>query len=496
MFKKILIANRGEIAVRIIRACQELSIKTVAVYSTFDKDSLHTHLADEAREIGPPSPLESYLNIEAILKAALSSGADAIHPGYGFLAENPAFAKKCLESGLVFIGPNPETLELTGNKIKARQIVKKQGIPVIPGTTEGYADLKVLSAEADRIGYPLIIKAAGGGGGKGMRIVNKGEELKASLEASQREAYKAFGDSTVYLEKYLDKCRHIEFQILADKYGNAVHLFERECSIQRRYQKLLEETPSTALTVELRAQMGETAVRIAKFAGYDNVGTVEFLLNQDNEFYFLEINARIQVEHPVTELTTRIDIVKEQISLAAGQKLSFKQTDICQLGHAIECRIYAEDPGNDFLPSPGKILFLKEPNLPGIRNDTGIFPGYEVSLWYDPILSKLISWGTDRNTAIRRMKLALLDYVVLGPQTTIGFLSKLIDHPEFIKGNTYTNFIEKNMSFQLKTIEENLGIALISAGIYSLQKGSKGPFKTQEQSLSSPWLTMGGWSIS
>jgi acetyl-CoA carboxylase biotin carboxylase subunit len=498
MFKKILIANRGEIAVRVIKACQELSIQTVAVYSEMDRKSLHVQIADEAICIGPPSPLESYLNIDAIISAAKKTRAEAIHPGYGFLAENPIFAKRCEEEKIVFIGPNSKALALVGDKIESRKTISKIGVPIIPGMKSSSKNINEFYKEAEKIGYPVMIKASAGGGGKGMRIVWKKEELKPAIEAGMREAKSAFGDESVYLERYLEKPRHIEFQVLADNYGNVVHLFERECSIQRRHQKIIEETPSPALTPELREKMGEVAKKVIKAVGYNNAGTVEFLLDKNKNFYFLEVNARIQVEHPITELTTGVDLVKQQILIASGEKLGLRQEELFQRGHSIECRIYAEDPYNNFLPSSGKILFFQEPRGPGIRHDCGIYSGYEVSIFYDPILAKLIVWAEDRKSACKRMLKALDEYVILGIKTIVRFLKEIIGHPEFEAGNTHTNFIEEYFTKKERTFKEkkNLDLALLSAAIYSCNQIQPTieyiPSRKVEYS---PWKTLGKWRI-
>jgi len=498
MFKKILIANRGEIAVRVIKACQELSIQTVAVYSEIDRKSLHVQMADEAICIGPPPPLESYLNIDAIISAAKKTRAEAIHPGYGFLAENPAFAKRCEEEGIVFIGPNSKALALVGDKVESRKTMSKIGVPIIPGMKSSSKNIDEFYKEAEKIGYPVMIKASAGGGGKGMRIVWKKEELKSAIEAGMREAKSAFGDESVYLEKYLEKPRHIEFQVLADNYGNVVHLFERECSIQRRHQKIIEETPSPALTPELREKMGEVAKKVIKAVNYNNAGTVEFLLDKNKNFYFLEVNARIQVEHPITELTTGIDLVKQQILIASGEKLSLQQKELSQRGHSIECRIYAEDPYNNFLPSSGKILFFQEPRGPGIRHDCGIYSGYEVSIFYDPILAKLIVWAEDRESACRKILKALDEYVILGIKTIVQFLKEIISHPEFLAGNIHTNFINEYFTKREKITKEkkNLPLALLSAAIYSSnQTRSAVQYVSSEKKEYSPWKTLGKWRI-
>ena len=388
MFKKIIIANRSEIACRVIRACKELNIKTVAIYSEADSKALHVQLADEAVCIGPPPANQSYLNMDAVIKAAFDTGCDAIHPGYGFLSEKHEFNQKVRDAGLTFIGSKPEPMRLLGSKVQSRIMMLQAGVPVIPGMKTSSKDIKDYEKTADEMGYPVLIKASDGGGGKGMRVVYKKEDLQPSLDAAMRESLSAFGSDVIFLEKYIESPRHIEFQVAADDYGNAVYLFERECSIQRRHQKIIEETPSTALTPELRKKMGETAVRVIQTSGYNNVGTVEFLLDKNNNFYFLEVNARIQVEHPITEMVTGVDLVKLQIGIASGEKMPFTQEELHQYGHAIECRIYAEDSDNNFMPSSGKILYLKEPKGPGVRYDSGIYQGVEVPIFYDPILAK------------------------------------------------------------------------------------------------------------
>ncbi|MCX5801623.1 MAG: acetyl-CoA carboxylase biotin carboxylase subunit [Candidatus Eisenbacteria bacterium] len=492
---KILVANRGEIALRVMKACREMGIPTVAVYSTSDKGSLHVQFADEAICIGPPQPLESYLNIEKIMGAAKQAGADAVHPGYGFLAENSDFARRCAEEGITFIGPNHEAMRLLGNKVESRKTMVKAGIPVIPGMMGGCNDAGSLAGEANQMGYPVLVKAAGGGGGKGMRIVRDAKELEDSLAACMREARSAFGDDTIYLEKYIERPRHIEFQILADTQGNVVHLFERECSIQRRYQKIVEETPSVALGGELREKMGNVAVQVARTAGYTNAGTVEFLLDQAGKFYFLEVNARVQVEHPITEAVVGVDLVKQQIRVASGERLSLKQEDLRQRGHAIECRIYAEDPENGFLPCAGKILFVKEPAGPGIRCDSGIWSGCEVSVHYDPILSKLVVWDETREQARRRMASALRQYVILGIKTTIPFLADVMEHPAFAEGRTHTGFIPEYFS-EWKPAEGDpleLKIALLAAALGKSSSTVKTGVATRE--TFSPWKSNNRWRI-
>ncbi len=500
MFKKILIANRGEIAVRIIRACRELGIASVTVYSEADRASLHVQMADEAVCIGPPPATESYLDIDRIVEAAKATGAEAIHPGYGFLAENPAFARRLEEENLVFIGPNSKALELVGDKIRARQTMEKAGIPIIPGMKRIPRNISECVAEAERIGYPVMIKASAGGGGKGMRIVSTKEELQPALEAGMREAKAAFGDESVYLEKCIEDPRHVEFQVLADNYGHVVHLFERECSIQRRHQKIVEETPSTALDPELRQRMGETAKKVLKVAGYNNAGTVEFLLDKDKNFYFLEVNARLQVEHPVTELTTGVDLVHQQIRIAAGEKLRLKQDELRQRGHAIECRIYAEDPANNFLPSSGKILYLKEPKGPGVRHDCGIYSGWEVPIYYDPILAKLIVWAETRELACERMRCALEDYVLLGIHSTIRFLRDVISHPSFREGATTTSFIKRYFEGWKDEVAagEALSVALAAAAFADLSQSQAPaglPAASPGRESYSPWRTLGKWRI-
>jgi acetyl-CoA carboxylase biotin carboxylase subunit len=496
MFKKILIANRGEIAVRIIRACKEMGIETVAVYSDVDRKALHVQLADESYLLGPAPPLESYLNIDKIIEATRKSKAEAIHPGYGFLAENYLFSKRCEDEKIAFIGPNSKALRLVGDKLESRNTMTQAKIPIIPGMKMKGGSLKDFEEQAEKIGYPVMLKASAGGGGKGMRIIHSKEDLKSSVEAGMREAKSAFGDESVYLEKCIERPRHIEFQVLADNYGNAVHLFERECSIQRRHQKIIEETPSTALTPELRAEMGKTAVKVIQTANYNNAGTVEFLLDENGKYYFLEVNARIQVEHPITEMVTGVDLVKSQIRIANCEKLPFKQEELSQRGHAIECRIYAEDPENDFLPSFGKVLFVKEPSGPGIRNDSGLYSGIEVTMHYDPILAKLICWGETRESARRKAIQALSDYAILGIKTQVNYLKDLLSHQEFVDGNTRTDFIPKNMGDwkDRRSREKLKEIALIAGAIQSMDKTSvKG--KMVKATGFDPWISLGKWEI-
>ena len=500
MINKILIANRGEIAVRIIKACREMGIATVAVYSEADRDSLHVQLADEAVLIGPPPATDSYLNMGRIVQAARAAHSQAIHPGYGFLAENADFARLCEKEGIIFIGPNSNALELVGDKVRARQTMEKAGISIIPGMKSIPKSVAECEAAARTIGYPVIVKASAGGGGKGMRIVGEENDLKPAVEAGMREAKSAFGDESVYLEKYLEEPRHVEFQVLADNFGHMVHLFERECSIQRRHQKIVEETPSPALDDALRAKMGEAAKKAMQAADYNNAGTVEFLLDRNSNFYFLEVNARLQVEHPVTELVTGVDLVRQQIRIASGEKLSMAQNDLRQRGHAIECRIYAEDPANNFLPSAGKILFFKEPKGPGVRHDGGIYSGWDVPIYYDPILAKLIVWAENRDLACRRMTSALDDYAIIGIHTTIGFLKDIINHPEFRAGRTNTGFIKRYFeSWGEKGKDPGMLRPVLAAAAFDelnpaahVQGAESRPSRKERFS---PWQSLGKWRI-
>ena len=441
MIEKILIANRGEIAVRIIRACREMGIETVAVYSEADKEALHTQLADEAVCIGPAQASESYLNMQNLISAALVSGADAIHPGFGFLSENAKFAELCEQCEITFIGPDSKVIGKMGNKTEARATMIAAGIPVIRGTNGAVLDLEEGKKEAARIGYPVIIKAALGGGGKGMRTAQSEEEFESCFVTARKEAEKAFGDGTMYLEHFVEHPRHIEFQILADKYGNVVHLGERDCSIQRNHQKMIEESPSEALTPELRQKMGEAAVKAAKAAHYTNAGTIEFLLEKSGAFYFMEMNTRIQVEHPVTEWVTGIDLIKEQIKIADGQRLKLQQKDIKITGHAIECRINAENPKKNFRPSPGKITDVHFPGGEGVRVDSAIYTGYEVPPYYDSMLAKLIVHADDREEAIRKMRSALGEVIIEGVDTNIDYQYEILNHKKFISGDIDVEFI-------------------------------------------------------
>ncbi len=442
---KILIANRGEIAVRIIRACKEMNIKTVAIYSEADKDALHTKLADEAVCIGPAAPNKSYLNIKNIIEAACITGADSIHPGFGFLSENAQFAKICEESNIKFIGPTSKVIDLLGNKSNAKELMKEAGVPVIPGSDGSVKGLKDAILIAEQIGYPVILKAAAGGGGKGIRVVNSNDELEANYNIVKQEAKISFNDDEIYIEKFVKNPRHVEIQILADEHGNIVHLGERDCSIQRKHQKIIEETPSTLVDEKLRHKMGNAAVKAAKIAGYTSCGTVEFLVDSDKNFYFMEMNTRIQVEHPITEMRTGIDIVKEQIRIAGGEKLKFKQKEIEFRGYSIECRINAENPLKNFRPSPGTIKEINLPGGNGVRVDTAIYNGYTIPANYDSMIAKIITYGVTRNEAIAKMKRALEELVIDGVDTNRDFLFEIIRNPNFIRGNFDTGFIEKEI---------------------------------------------------
>jgi pyruvate carboxylase subunit A len=441
MVNKVLIANRGEIAIRVMRACREMGIASVAVYSEADKDALFAKYADQAYCIGPPPATQSYLNIQRLIEVARESGADAIHPGYGFLAENPKFARVCEEEGIKFIGPSSRVLELMGDKVAARREMVNAGIPIVPGTDECVADFEQTTAIAKKIEYPVIIKPSGGGGGIGMTIVANEGELAKALKSTQAIAQTTFGLCNVYIEKYLSNPRHIEFQLLGDSKGNAIHLGERECSIQRRHQKLIEESPSAAVTAAMRTKMGKLAANAAKLVGYEGAGTMEFLFS-GGRFYFLEVNARVQVEHPVTEMVTGVDIVKEQIRIASGLPLSIRQEEIRMNGSAIECRINAEDPLNDFVPTPGKIKIYHSPGGTGIRVDSGVYTSYTIPPFYDPMISKLIVWGRDRSEAITRMRRALYEYVIVGIKNNIPFHKAVMENPRFMKGELGTHFIE------------------------------------------------------
>jgi acetyl-CoA carboxylase, biotin carboxylase subunit len=442
MFKRVLIANRGEIAVRIIRACREMGIESVAVFSDVDRKSLHVRKADYAYHIGPATASESYLNVDKILDAAHRSGADAIHPGYGFLSENANFARACRDAGVKFIGPSPESMEMMGSKTRARQNMKRAGVPFVPGSERGL-DLDAMERLAEQIGYPVMLKAAAGGGGKGMRQVSSPAELHSAYENARSEAQRSFGDNEVYIEKLIVNPRHVEMQIFGDEHGNVVYLGERECSVQRRHQKVLEESPSPIVDEDMRHRMGEIAVRVGKAANYQNAGTVEFLVDQDRNFYFLEMNTRLQVEHPITEFVTGLDLVHLQMHIAAGEPLPFKQEEVRLRGHAIECRIYAEDPDNNYFPSPGQITRLISPSGPGIRRDSGMYEGWTVPIEYDPLLAKLVGYGENRDQAIHRLLRALYEYFVGGIKTNISLFRRILKDPDFQAGNIDTGFLDR-----------------------------------------------------
>jgi acetyl-CoA carboxylase biotin carboxylase subunit len=461
---KLLIANRGEVAVRIIRACQELGIRTVAIYSEVDAHTLHVRAADEAVPIGPPPPQQSYLRGETIIAAAKSVGAQAIHPGFGFLSENADFADAVRDAGMIFIGPAGEAIRSMGSKTRARAIMQLAGVPIVPGY-EGGLDADFGEA-AGTIGYPVLVKAAAGGGGKGMRIVREPSELAGAIESAQHEAEKAFGDPTIFLEKYVEHAHHVEFQVFGDTHGNILHLFERDCSTQRRHQKIIEETPSPLLDDELRLRMGEAAITAAQAVAYHNAGTIEFIVDpRTREFYFLEMNTRLQVEHPITEVITGLDLVKLQISVALGEPLPFVQDQLTARGHAIECRVYAEDAANGFLPAIGRVLFAKFPSQPGVRVDTGIESGDEVSIHYDPMMAKIIAYGQDRADAIRKMDTALRQTVILGVTTNARFLRDVLAHPVFQRGEVTTNFIEREFAAWRPDVNDKLDLVFIAAAL-------------------------------
>ncbi len=501
MFKKVLVANRGEIAVRVIRACRELGIRSVAVFSDVDRASLHVRKADEAYHIGPATASESYLNIDKILDVARRSGAEAVHPGYGFLSENARFARACEGAGVKFIGPTAAAMEMMGSKTRARQEMEKARVPFVPGSSRGleFGEARKL---ADEIGYPVMLKAAAGGGGKGMRMVRSAAELRSAFDAARSEAQRAFGDGEIYLEKFVVNPRHIEMQILADEHGHTVYLGERECSVQRRHQKVLEECPSPIVNPEMRQAMGEVAVRVAEAAAYTNAGTVEFLVDEQRNFYFLEMNTRLQVEHPVTELVTGLDLVHLQMHIASGEPLSFIQRDIQLRGHAIECRIYAEDPDNNFFPSPGKVTLLEIPAGPGIRRDTGMYEGWTVPIDYDPLLSKLVGYAATREMAIHRLQRALHEYLAAGIKTNIGLFQRILQDPDFGAGKLDTGYLDRLLSQPApppgleadgtdRTAERER-VAAVAAGIFAaLESATRGKDAVQmngaARPASSPW---------
>ncbi|HQY66839.1 MAG TPA: acetyl-CoA carboxylase biotin carboxylase subunit [Pyrinomonadaceae bacterium] len=494
MFKKILIANRGEIACRVIRTCREMKIGTIAVYSDADKDALHVRMADEAYNIGPPASAQSYLSAEKIIEVAIRAGAEAIHPGYGFMSENAEFVREVTKAGITFIGPPPEAMEGLGGKMSARKIAIGADVPIVPGTTEPLASFEEAKTTAAAIGYPVMLKASAGGGGKGMRLVFNESELKSALEGAQSEALAGFGDDAVYVEKAVVRPRHIEIQVFSDTHGNHVYLGERECSIQRRHQKVVEEAPSPINSAELRKAMGECAIKVSKAVNYVGAGTVEFLVSDlDKSFYFLEMNTRLQVEHPVTELVTGFDLVREQINVAWGEKLSFTQDDVSIRGHAIECRVYAEDPETNFMPSPGRIERLRLPHGPGVRDDGGVYEGADVSIYYDPMISKLAVHGRTRHEAIDRMRRALMEYEVGGIKTTLPFFRALMEDEEFIAGNLDTGFIprftERRKPAEISESDKDL--AVIAAALAYQMRGAQVTSDVGQQNVQSRWAMSG-----
>ncbi len=475
MIKKVLVANRGEIAVRVMRSCREMGIASVAVYSEADRAAMHVRYADEAYFIGPAPSAESYLVIDKIIDAAKRSGADAIHPGYGFLSENATFSERCRKEGIIFIGPSPHAIRTMGDKITARKTMIDAGVPVVPGSD-------MITDEADavkkirEIGLPVMVKASAGGGGKGMRLVSDEKEIVSSIRAAQSEAKSAFGDDAIYIEKYIRSPHHIEFQVLGDNHGNVIHLFERECSVQRRHQKVIEETPSPLMTPEVREEMGKFAVAAARAVDYSGAGTIEFIVDDKLNYYFLEMNTRLQVEHPITERVVGVDLVKEQIKIASGMELELKQEELGQYGHAIECRIYAEDPENNFMPSPGVVHHITEPLGLGVRHDGYVYEGYEIPIHYDPLISKLIVWARTREEAIARMRRALYAYKITGVKTSIPFLERIMETPDFVKGKYNTHFIEKNREFLMFPVKHDKNIedvAIIAAYVDHLGKLEK-----------------------
>ncbi len=492
VFKKVLIANRGEIAVRVIRACREMGIQTVAVYSDADRGALHARMADEAFHIGPSASRESYLVIPRIIEVAKRSGAEAIHPGYGFLAENAAFARACPDAGIVFIGPSAESIALMGSKIESRRAVSRYEVPMVPGTLDPVASESEAKRVAQSVGYPIMLKASAGGGGKGLRFVRDEGEMESALRNTQSEALAAFGDASVYIEKFVEKPRHIEIQVLADQHGNAIFLGERECTIQRRHQKVIEESPSAIVTPALRARMGEAALRVVRAANYYNAGTVEFLVDKNQQFYFLEMNTRLQVEHPITEMVTGVDLVKQQLRVAFGEKLDIRQEDIVMRGSAIECRVYAEDPDNNFFPSPGRIDLLRTPSGPGIRDDGGVYEGWTVPIDYDPLISKLVAWGSTRHEAIERMRRALQEYQVQGIKTNIAFFQEILQHPDFLKADIDTGFIDRWLQTRTATrtaSQADRDFALLAAALHHSNRN--GVSERPGRGDTNPWKTAG-----
>jgi len=504
MFRKILIANRGEIAVRILRACRELGIRCAAVFSEVDRKSLHVRLADEAYPIGPAPSRESYLCIDKIIDVARHSGCDAIHPGYGFLAENAALPRACAEAGITFIGPSAEAMEALGSKTAGRQLARRSDVPTVPGANDPIENPDNAQALSQNMGYPVLLKAVAGGGGKGMRVVTRDAEFTSAWRDASSEALNAFGDERLYLEKYLEKPRHIEIQILADSHGRVVSLGERECSVQRRHQKVIEEAPSLVITPELRKKMGDAAVRLARAGGYVNAGTVEFLVDAHLNFYFLEVNTRLQVEHPITEQVTGLDLVKLQIAIAAGHRLPFAWETITPRGHAMEVRLYAEDPDNNFFPSPGKILSQHAPSGPGIRLDEGVYEGWTVPMDYDPLLSKLIAWGNSREETIARLRRALEEYTITGIKTNAGLFRRILVEPDFLRGEIHTKWLDELLQRQPSTVAASTNqsvnadraadAASIAAALWQANQSDKpsGPSASvQESSQPSRWKQEG-----
>jgi acetyl-CoA carboxylase biotin carboxylase subunit len=504
MINKILVANRGEIAIRILRACRELGIRTVAVYSDADLDALHVPHADEAVHIGAAPPKESYLNTDVLVRAALESNADTIHPGYGFLSESASFAGKVASAGLIFIGPSAESIQAMGDKAESKIRMKEAGVPTVPGA-EGLESESDFERAAEKIGYPVLVKASAGGGGKGMRIVWEADDLREEIQAARREALHAFGDDRLLIEKYVANAHHVEFQVFGDQHGNLVHLFERECSVQRRHQKIIEETPSPLLTPALRDEMGQAAVAAAKAVNYYNAGTIEFIVDPDtHRFYFLEMNTRLQVEHPVTELVTGIDLVHWQIHVADGERFPFPQSHFIQRGHAIECRVYAEDPAHGFLPSTGKLLRYIEPRGPGIRVDSGFTAGNEITHFYDPLLAKLIVQAEDRPSAIQRMQAALKEFVVHGVITNINFLQTVLSHPDFLNGKVTTRWVDENLDSLMDSRswlpgpqEQAVSLHVIAAALADLTivHSPSSSVPTNEPDPYSPWKQANGFRI-
>ena len=494
MFKRILVANRGEIAVRIIRACRELDIESVAVYSEADREALHVKYADYSYPVGPAPSTESYLRIDRIIDAARKSRADAVHPGYGFLAENAEFAHACAEAGIVFLGPSPEVIKQMGDKVNARALMKKARLPVIPGSDDILSSEEEVLETAAAIGYPCVLKAVAGGGGKGLRLVESSDEIRSAYRAARSEAASSFGDSRLYVEKYLERCRHIEVQLLADIYGKVLHLYTRECSIQRRHQKIIEECPPPTIDLRMQKLMGKTAAQGARALGYTGVGTMEFLVDRHKNFYFLEMNTRLQVEHAITERVMGIDLVKAQINVAAGAPLPWSQRQIRPTGHAIECRIYAEDPETDFMPCPGKIEGLRLPEGFGIRNDCGVYEGGDIPIHYDPMIAKLIVWGEERAEAIRRLKRALREYQVRGVKTNIPFHQWMLRHPQFIEGDVYTGFVDEQRGFMaMEQVYPDRHVALASAAIVALHREQERALRMVEKGAAekSEWREAG-----